>query len=89
MTSGDRNTDITRHRYNRVAPFWDLMETVVESSRYGRWRRLQWSKVEGTRILEVGVGTQSQLPSPAIILKCHQLFFFCAIPRYSGRCDLS
>lgn len=63
MTFSDKDTDFTRRRYNRVAPFYDLMEGIAESSSYGRWRRLLWSKAEGTRILEVGVGTGKNFPS--------------------------
>ena len=34
----------------------------MERSRYSEWRDLLWSKVEGTRILEVGVGTGKNFP---------------------------
>ena len=62
LVAGDRATEVARKRYNRIAPLYDLMEGLVERSRYGRWRRLLWSKVEGTRILEVGVGTGKNFP---------------------------
>ena len=57
MLTLDKTTEIIKRRYNRIAPLYDLTESLVERSRYGRWRELLWSKVEGTRILEVGVGT--------------------------------
>jgi ubiquinone/menaquinone biosynthesis C-methylase UbiE len=38
------------------------MEGLVERSRYSRWREILWSKVEGTNILEVGVGTGKNFP---------------------------
>ena len=57
MLTLDKATEIIKRRYNRIAPFYDLTENLVGRSRYGRWRELLWSKVEGTRILEVGVGT--------------------------------
>jgi ubiquinone/menaquinone biosynthesis C-methylase UbiE len=38
------------------------MESMVERSRYSRWRQVLWSKVEGRNILEVGVGTGRNLP---------------------------
>jgi ubiquinone/menaquinone biosynthesis C-methylase UbiE len=38
------------------------MESLVERSSYGTWRELLWSKVEGTYILEVGVGTGKNFP---------------------------
>lgn len=62
MAAEDKATEITRRRYNRIAPFYDLMESLVERSGYGKWRQLMWRKVEGTRILEVGVGTGKNFP---------------------------
>ena len=50
-------TKTARKRYNRVAPLYDFMENIVERSRYSEWRGLLWSKAEGTKVLEVGVGT--------------------------------
>jgi ubiquinone/menaquinone biosynthesis C-methylase UbiE len=38
------------------------MEGLVERSRYSKWRELLWSKVEGNKILEVGVGTGKNFP---------------------------
>jgi ubiquinone/menaquinone biosynthesis C-methylase UbiE len=55
-------TEIARKRYNRIAPVYDFMEGLVERSRYSEWRELLWSKVEGNRILEVGVGTGKNFP---------------------------
>ena len=57
MAVEDRATRIARKRYDRNAAVYDLMELAVESSRFKAWRKLLWSKVEGERILEVGVGT--------------------------------
>lgn len=62
MSTENKATEITRRRYNRIAPLYDLMEGLVESSRYSKWRKLQWSRVEGTRILEAGVGTGKNFP---------------------------
>jgi len=45
-----------------VARFYDLSEALMEGARYGGWRALLWSKVEGERILEVGVGTGKNFP---------------------------
>jgi ubiquinone/menaquinone biosynthesis C-methylase UbiE len=55
-------TEATRRRYNRIAPVYDLMESIVERSRFSRWRQVLWSKVEGKDILEVGVGTGKNFP---------------------------
>jgi len=57
MKTESKITATVRKRYNRIAPVYDLLESLVERSRYSRWRKLLWSKVEGNRILEVGVGT--------------------------------
>ena len=57
MLTRDKATEIAKRRYNRIAPLYDLMEGLIERSRYNKWRELLWSKVEGINILEVGVGT--------------------------------
>ncbi len=61
-------TQVTRKRYNRIAPLYDLMETFVERARFQKWRAQLWSRVPPGRILEVGVGTgknMSYYPSGA------------------------
>lgn len=62
MEYEDKATKIARGRYDRNAPFYDLMEGLMEGARFNQWRPLLWSKVEGTRILEVGVGTGKNFP---------------------------
>ena len=57
LLTQDKATELAKRRYNRIAPIYDFMETLVERSRYSKWREMLWSKVEGTHILEVGVGT--------------------------------
>jgi phosphatidylethanolamine/phosphatidyl-N-methylethanolamine N-methyltransferase len=44
-------------RYNRLAPYYDGMEAVLEGLLFSRWRKRLWSKVQGEHVLEVGVGT--------------------------------
>jgi len=62
LLTQDKATELAKRRYNRIAPLYDLMEGLVERSRYSKWRKLLWSKVEGTHILEVGVGTGKNFP---------------------------
>jgi len=57
MATEDKATATAKRRYNRIASLYDLMEGVSGRSRYRRWRNLLWSRVEGTHVLEVGVGT--------------------------------
>jgi ubiquinone/menaquinone biosynthesis C-methylase UbiE len=57
MKTGDNATEIARRRWNRTAVFYDLMMALVERLRLGRYRRLLWSRVESSRVLEIGVGT--------------------------------
>lgn len=52
-----KGTNETKARYNRLAPIYDLQEAAVERFAFSRWREKLWSQVEGSRILEVGVGT--------------------------------
>jgi len=62
MKEETQKTEDVRRRYDRIAPLYDLMEGLVERSRYSKWRELLWSKVEGSEILEVGVGTGKNFP---------------------------
>ncbi len=46
-----------KQRYDRIAPYFDGLQSIMEGFFYRRWRKKLWAKVEGTHILEVGVGT--------------------------------
>jgi ubiquinone/menaquinone biosynthesis C-methylase UbiE len=46
-----------RKRYDRIAPYFEGMEAVMEGLFFKSWRKRLWAKVEGHHILEVGVGT--------------------------------
>ena len=56
-----RETAKTRARYDRIAPFYDLMEAFTEQ-RFDPWRQQLWSLVSGGQVLEVGVGTGKNFP---------------------------
>ncbi len=57
-TIDTRATEHTRRRYDRTARFYDHMG----SGRMEDWRRLAWERVQGPRVLEVGVGTGKSMP---------------------------
>jgi len=46
-------------RYDRIAPYFELLEAVMEGLFFKSWRKRLWDKVdkEGHHILEIGVGT--------------------------------
>lgn len=50
-------TEITKQRYNRLAPFYDVLESLMEVFVFKQWRERIWHKTDGNNILEVGVGT--------------------------------
>lgn len=51
-------TTITKRRYDRIAPFYDLMETFMERLFFRTWRKQVWEAVDSAgEILEIGVGT--------------------------------
>ncbi len=58
----DRETAATKARYDRIAPFYDMMEWVTERSAFQAWREDLWSRIPPGRILEVGVGTGKNMP---------------------------
>ena len=49
-------TAATRRRYQRLSPFYDVMEGLSER-RHHPWRSKLWSLVSGSHILEIGIGT--------------------------------
>ncbi len=62
----DRRTRLTRRRYDRNAPLYDMMERLAETGTFRRWRARLWQLVQGEEIreqeiLEVGVGTGRNL----------------------------
>ena len=50
-------TRLTRKRYDRLAPFYDLLEKPLEGLQFAQWRARFWERINGKRVLEVGVGT--------------------------------
>ena len=46
-----------KKRYDRIAPYFEGMEAVMEGLFFKSWRKRLWAQVEGHHILEVGVGT--------------------------------
>lgn len=55
--TSQEQTEITRRRYDRIAPIYDVMEWPLEF-RFRRWRENLWKLVGNTdTVLELGVGT--------------------------------
>ncbi|OAI26086.1 class I SAM-dependent methyltransferase [Methylomonas koyamae] len=46
-----------RRRYDRLAPWFDSLEGILEGLLFRRLRKKLWSQASGGHILEVGVGT--------------------------------
>ncbi len=56
-----RSSNPEKHRYNRIAPVYDLMEFFPEKVTMGNWRKRLFSYLPEGRILELGVGTGKNL----------------------------
>jgi len=57
-----RQTALTKSRYNRNAASYDKRVAMMERLAFGPLRGRLWSLVSGPRVLEVGVGTGSNIP---------------------------
>ena len=62
MSSGVKTTDTAKKRWNRTAHLYDLIMAIAERVGLRKWRRLLWSRVESSRVLEIGVGTGNNFP---------------------------
>jgi len=56
-----RAAKVTQHRYERQARWYDLKDAPMELFARALRRQL-WAKIDGGRVLEVGVGTGRNLP---------------------------
>lgn len=57
----NNRTEIIKKRYSRIAKYYDFMERFLESAGGKAWRNMLWSKIEGNTILEVGIGTGTNI----------------------------
>jgi phosphatidylethanolamine/phosphatidyl-N-methylethanolamine N-methyltransferase len=55
ITDPTKATEAVKRSYDRFAHLYDFI--AKRSGRFRVWRQMVWSKIEGVRILEVGVGT--------------------------------
>ena len=51
------DSELIRKRYDRIAPYFEMLEAMMEGLFFKSWRKKLWAKAEGHHILEVGVGT--------------------------------
>jgi ubiquinone/menaquinone biosynthesis C-methylase UbiE len=54
-------TEKVRSRYDRISPYYDFMELILERIAFARWRKKVFDSLRGEKILEVGVGTGKNL----------------------------
>ncbi len=57
----NNKNDKIKNRYNRISKIYDLLEKPMESMSMSKWREELIEKLEGKKILEVGVGTGKNL----------------------------
>ncbi len=57
-----QHNDLIRGRYDRLAPYFDLLESFLEGFLFKTLRKALWRQVQGEHVLEVGVGTGKNFP---------------------------
>jgi ubiquinone/menaquinone biosynthesis C-methylase UbiE len=62
LVSQDRETILTRRRYDRLAAIYDLRTYIAEEYLFKKFRQMLWSRLKGGRVLELGVGTGANIP---------------------------
>ena len=58
----ENETEFIRKRYDRLAPYFDRIESMMEKMMMGALREKIWQKIQGDKILEVGIGTGKNFP---------------------------
>lgn len=61
MKSSNIDSELTRRRYDRVAFFYDYLESPMEWLQFAPWRARLRDRITGERALEAGVGTGKNL----------------------------
>jgi phosphatidylethanolamine/phosphatidyl-N-methylethanolamine N-methyltransferase len=54
-------TERIKKRYDRLSPYYDLLEFFLEKIALSKWRKKIFAYLDGEHILEVGVGTGKNL----------------------------
>src|SRR6266508_704624 len=62
VASTDRETVLTRRRYDRLAAIYDLRTYIAEEYVFKKFRQMLWSRIKGGCILELGIGTGANIP---------------------------
>ncbi|MGO1529400.1 MAG: class I SAM-dependent methyltransferase, partial [Senegalia sp. (in: firmicutes)] len=55
------NNEKIKNRYNRVSKIYDIIESPMENMAMGKWREKLIERIEGKKVLEIGVGTGKNL----------------------------
>ncbi len=58
----EEENELAKRRFDRIAPFFDSLESFLEGLAFARLRKILWQQVAGYHVLEVGVGTGKNFP---------------------------
>jgi ubiquinone/menaquinone biosynthesis C-methylase UbiE len=62
MKPDTRQTQFTKKRYDTASTIYNLFEWPMEQLWYKKWRKKLWRRVNGPKVLEIGVGTGKNIP---------------------------
>ncbi|MBW2064485.1 MAG: methyltransferase domain-containing protein [Deltaproteobacteria bacterium] len=62
MKDSGEKKNLTRERYDRIAPWYDFFEGPMEWLKFRGWRKRLLGRISGENVLEAGVGTGKNLP---------------------------
>jgi ubiquinone/menaquinone biosynthesis C-methylase UbiE len=73
-----------KKKYDRIAPYFEALEAIMEGLFFKHWRKKLWAKLEGYHVLEIGVGTGKNFDFYPIDVRMTAVDFSAAMLKQAG-----
>ena len=73
-----------KKKYDRIAPYFEALEAIMEGLFFKHLRKKLWAKLEGYHVLEIGVGTGKNFDFYPIDVRMTAVDFSAAMLKQAG-----